>query len=149
MKRSDILDTEKPHSAVTSLPPASGGRGSDTLLMSVSLVELEQMEAEMTFPFAVQQTEGPIAHFVRLRDEYLKHWQEHQGLFTQSQAAAMLGVTRQTVHSLLERGVLDRIEMEHAVYVGGRSLAIRLQGTKGKTGRPRLRDSFDSGKSWD
>jgi hypothetical protein len=149
MKRSDILDTGKSYSAVTSLPPASGGRGSGPLPMSVSLVQMEQMEAEMTFPFAGEQVEGPIAHFVRLRDEYLKHWKEQGGLFTQSQAAAMLGVTRQTVHSLLERGLLDRIEMEHAVYVGGRSLAIRLQGEKGKTGRPRIRDAFDAGKSWD
>jgi hypothetical protein len=60
----------------------------------------------------------------------------------------MLGISRQAVRDLLERNQLDRIEMEHAVYVGGRSLKARLQGHRGKTGRPRIRDSFDAGKSW-
>lgn len=91
---------------------------------------------------------GLMAEIEKAQRDFLARWEENEGLFTQSQAATMLGVTRQTVLSLVERGYLKKIELEQGIYVSGRSIKARAAGQKGKPGRPRLIDSFDLGKSW-
>lgn len=96
----------------------------------------------------VEPEEGSLAWAKQYVENYLKAFKENEGLFTQAQAARMLGITRPGVQDLVKRGQLETIEMEHGIFVTGKALNARLAGLRGKPGRPRLIDAADLGKSW-
>jgi predicted XRE-type DNA-binding protein len=90
--------------------------------------------------------EGSLAWAQRYVSAYLEAFKDNDGLFTQAEAARVLRVTRGAVQDLIRRGKLQTLELEHGVFVTGKSLAPRLAGMKGKPGRPRLVDALDLGK---
>jgi predicted DNA-binding protein (UPF0251 family) len=110
--------------------------------MYCHLVRDFQMEATADQFRLETEKVGLLAELKQALAEFKAAWDDNQGLFTQSQAATMLGISRQAVLGLVDRGYLKKVELEQGVYVSGRSIAARLEGHKGKAGRPRVIDSI-------
>jgi hypothetical protein len=149
MKRCDILDAEKSCSAVTdSPPPASGGREVRSCKQPIddgtqSTVQTLDDPKQIAFPIEVpirridpQSDLGKRLTLERFQAECMN--EEHGGLVSPGGAAMFLGVSRQAVHNLMERGKIKRHDFgELGVYVALNEVRDRLLGPRDKGGRPR------------
>ncbi len=89
--------------------------------------------------FDVPQAEPQEQTLAWVRQEYHRYLalsNERKGLLTQAQAAAILGVSRQRVHELVQQKRLDMIEILDGRYVYGDEILAYASEEKSKGGRP-------------
>jgi hypothetical protein len=92
---------------------------------------------------SAEPEEGTFAWGKAYFERWVKLTQEHQGLFTRSQAARYLKVSPQAIEDLARRGKIQIVEMDHGIFYSGKDILARWSGSKGKPGRPRLLDAAD------
>src|ERR1700751_1357110 len=92
---------------------------------------------------AEEPEEGTLEWGKRYMQRFAELSKEHQGLWTRSQAARFLKVTPHAITNLADRGKIRVIELEHGVFYSGRDILARMEGIKGKPGRPKLLDALD------
>jgi hypothetical protein len=109
--------------------------------MDVTANEFEFVKA-LPLP-AGEPEEGSFEWGKRYVQRFLELSEQHQGLWTRSQAARFLKVTPHAITDLAERGKIRVIELDHGVFYSGKDILARMEGIKGKPGRPKFLDGLD------
>jgi hypothetical protein len=106
-------------------------------------ITVDQFEFMGAVPVKAEPEEGSAEWGRRYMEHFVELSKEHGGLFTRAQAARFLKVEPQAIADLAARGKIRVIDLEHGVFYSGKDILARMDGVKGKPGRPKLRDALD------